>query len=174
MAEFGYTRDTITGGEVTECTHIPLDATDEYTKLFLSCMSQPTNIQDNMIPSKLTTLEYVNRWETRRERTSSSISGRNFGHYKVLHQLPKRYQNIFANMANIPHHTGHSSKRWQKVIDVLIMKKEDDYIVHRTRSIPLKEVDANENTKMMVKDACIIADKYNLLTDDQQIGRAHV
>ena len=52
------------------------------------------------------------------------------------------------------------------------MKKEGDYRVHRTRPIPLKEADANENAKRMAKDASIIADKYNLLADEQY-GKLH-
>ena len=172
IAEFGYTGDTTAGDEVTEGTYIPPTNTDKYTKLFLSCLSRPDNIQDNMIPTKFSTQDYVTRWKLRRKRTSSSVSGRYFGHYKMLHILPKRYQDIFASMANIPYHTGYLLKRWQKVIDVLIMKKEGNYRVHRTRPIPLKEADEHDNSKRMSKDASIIADKYNLLADEQY-GKFH-
>ena len=47
------------------------------------------------------------------------------------------------------------------------MKKEVDYRVNRTRSIPLKEADTNENSKRMTKDAAAIVDKYNLLAAEQ-------
>ena len=153
VAEFGYTGDTAAGDAVTLGSYTDPTTTDEHTTLLLSCMKQPKGIADEMIPSKFSTHDYVHRWKSRRERTSSSISGRHFGHYKVLHLLPPRYQDIFASMANIPYHTGYSAKRWQKVIDVLIMKKEDDYRVHRTCPIPLKEADANEFYKQMAKDA---------------------
>ena len=81
--------------------------------------------------------------------------------------LPKKYQDIFACMENTPYHTGYSVKRWQKVIDVLIMWKEGDYRMNRTMLIPLKEADANENSKRMAKDAADIAENITYL---QQIN----
>ena len=90
--------------------------------------------------------------------------------YSIYYQNDTRI--FFASMANIPYYTRHSLKRWQKVIGVLIMKKEDDCRVHQTQPIPLKEADVNKNTKRMAKDASIIADKYNLLAAKQH-GKLH-
>ena len=166
VAEFVYTGNTQTGDKVASCTFSPPAGTDEYTKLFLKCLKRPSHVPDCTISDVFSTADYVNRWKTRREKSSSSASDRHFRHYKVLHLLPEKYQDIFASMANIPYRTEYSVKRWQKLIDVLIMKKSEDFRVNRTRPIPLKEVDTNENAKRMAKDASLFAHQYNLLADE--------
>ena len=128
--------------------------TDEYTKLFLKCARRPAHVPNLTISDKFSTKNYIKRWNSRREKTSSSQSGRHFGHYKVQHKLRKQHQDIFAGMANIPYRTGYSVQRWRKVIDVLIMKDPNNFAVHRTRPIPLVEADMNENSKRMAKDDC--------------------
>ena len=66
-------------------------------------------------------------------------------------------------MANIPYKPGYSTQRQWRVIDVLIMKNDDDFRVHRTIPITLKEADANDNTKRMAKYTSAVAEKYGLL-----------
>jgi len=76
-------------------------------------------------------------------------------------------------MANIPYRTEYTIKRWQKVIDVLIMKHANDYQVHRTRPIPLTEADQNENSKRMVHDEMASAEIYNILANKQYGSRLY-
>ena len=52
------------------------------------------------------------------------------------------------------------------------MKNEGDYRVNRTRYIPLKEADTNENSTILAKDASVIADNYKLL-DVEQYRKLH-
>ena len=165
VQEFGYMGDTTAGDEVTAGTYVPPHDTDEYTKLFLKCMKRPDHVPESAIVDIFSTDDYVNRWKCRREKTSSSRSGRHFGHYKIQHKLQSKYRDMFAVMANIPYRTGYSVKRWQKVIDVLIMKNPTDHRVNRTRPIPLNEADQNENSKLMAKDAMVSAKIYSLLAN---------
>ena len=74
-------------------------------------------------------------------------------------------------MANIPYRTGYSVQRWRKVIDVLIMKDPNNFMVHRTRPIPLVEADMNENSKRMAKDAMVAAEMYDLMANEQYGSR---
>ena len=74
---------------------------------------------------------------------------------------------MVASMENIPYHTGYSVQWWRRVIDVIIMKNSTDVRVHRTRPIPLKETDNNDNSKRMAKDAIIAAEIYNILANEQ-------
>ena len=69
-------------------------------------------------------------------------------------------------MDNIPYRTGYSGERLQKVIDVIIMKNENNYQVHRTRPILLTEADQNENSKQMARDAMPTAEIYNILANE--------
>jgi len=171
LNEFGYTGDTAAGDQVTAGTYIPPEGTDEYTKLFLKCAQRPAHVPDNTISDRFTTKNYIKRWKSRREKTSSSQSGRHFGHYKVQSKLRKEHQDIFAGMANIPYRTGYSVQRWRKVIDVLIMKDPNNFMVHRTRPIPLVEADMNENSKRMAKDAMVAAEMYDLMANEQYGSR---
>ena len=171
LDEFGYTGDTKAGDEVTAGTYIPPEGTDEYTKLFLKCARRPAHVPDLTISDKFSTKNYIKRWKSRREKTSSSQSGRHFGHYKVQHKLRQQHQDIFAGMANIPYRTGYSVQRWRKVIDVLIMKDQNNFAVHRTRPIPLVEADMNENSKRMARDAMVAAEMYDLIANEQYGSR---
>ena len=89
LEDFGYTDDTKSGDEVTAGTYIPPQGTDEYTKLFLKCVCRPAHVPDLTISDRFTTKNYTKRWQCRREKTSSSQSGRHFGHYKVQQKLKK-------------------------------------------------------------------------------------
>ena len=89
MEDFGYTGDTLTGDEIREGNYIPPQGTDEHTHLFLRCLKRPSHVPDGTIPTKFSTVYYINWWKTRRKRTSRSLSGRYFEHYKVLHLLHK-------------------------------------------------------------------------------------
>ena len=50
---------------------------------------------------------------------------------------------------------------------MLIMKDFNNLCVNRTRPIPLKESDANENAKRMAKDVSVVAERYNLVAAEQ-------
>ena len=71
LEDFGYTGDTKAGDEVTAGTYIPPQGTDEYTKLFLKCARQPAHVADLTISDRFTTKNYIKRWQSRREKTSS-------------------------------------------------------------------------------------------------------
>ena len=47
------------------------------------------------------------------------------------------------------------------------MKDCNDFCVNRTRKIPLKEADANENAQKMVKDTSVVTERYNFLAAEQ-------
>ena len=77
-------------------------------------------------------------------------------------------------MVNISYRTRYSIKRWQKLIDVLIMKNANDYLVHRIRPIPLTEAGQHENSKRMVRDVIVSAEIYNVLANEQYGNRLYV
>ena len=83
LEEFGYIGNTCAGDKVTVGTYIPPPDTDEYTKLFLECFKHPPHIPEKTIKDSFSTSDYVKCWKSRREKTSSSRSGRHFGHYKI-------------------------------------------------------------------------------------------
>jgi len=111
LEAFGYTGDTAVGDTVTVGTYISPSETDKYTKLFLKCMKRLNHVPESAISDVFSTKYYVRRWKSRRVKTSSSRSGRHFGHYKIQHKLKQKYKDMFATIANISYHTGYSLKR---------------------------------------------------------------
>jgi len=126
-------------------------------------MKRLDHVPELAINDVFSTKDYVHRCKSRREKISSSRSGRHFGHYTLQHKLKVKYKEMFATMTNIPYRTEYSAKYWKKVIDILIMKNTIDYKVHRTRKIPLTQADKNENSKRMDRDAMASAETYNIL-----------
>ena len=69
-------------------------------------------------------------------------------------------------MSNIPYRAGYLVHQWRQVTAVLIMKDPKDHRVHRSRLIPLKEADTNENLKRMDKDAIVAIEVHSLLANE--------
>ena len=76
-------------------------------------------------------------------------------------------------MANIPYRIRYSVARWKKLIDALIIKDINNYIVNRLRPIPLKETDQNEKSKRIAKDAMLSAEMINLIANEQYGSRLY-
>ena len=77
-----------------------------------------------------------------RERTSSSPSGRHYGHYRSLLHDPALLGNI-ASLSNFCFQWGVTLKRWEKVTHTLIPKEPGTPRLTRIRRITLIEADLN-------------------------------
>lgn len=135
-------------------------------KLFLKYVKQPDHIPELIIADIISTKDYINRWKSRREKTSSNRSGQHFVYSKIQHTSKIKYKYMFATMANITYHTVYSVKRLQKFINLLIMKGSTDYSVNRIRLIPLNEMDQNENSEQIARDTMSSAVIYSILINE--------
>ena len=61
LEDFGYTGDTQAGDAVTAGTYIPLEGTDEYTKLFFKCEQRPSHVLELTIINRFSTRNYIKR-----------------------------------------------------------------------------------------------------------------
>ena len=77
-----------------------------------------------------------------RERTSSSPSGRHYGHYRALLR-DKTILGIIADIANFCFQWGKTLKRWEKVTQPMIPKDPGTPWITRMRRITLLEADLN-------------------------------
>jgi hypothetical protein len=77
-----------------------------------------------------------------RERTSSSPSGRHYGHYRALLR-DKNILGLIAAIANFCFQWGKTLKRWEKVTQPLIPKDPGTPRITRMRRITLIEADLN-------------------------------
>ena len=117
---------------------------------------------DNLEMTEEITLEqFADRLKAWSERTSTSPSGRHLGHYKALarklwikeadedwdYKEISSYQSYLLQC----HHLvvklclkhGYSLKRWQNVVNVMILKEPNNHKIHRLRVIHLFEADYN-------------------------------
>jgi hypothetical protein len=77
-----------------------------------------------------------------RERTSSSPSGRHYGHYRALLQSPETLGHI-ASLANFCFHWGVTMSQWEKVIQPQLPKDNGTTRITRIRRITLIQADLN-------------------------------
>ena len=75
-----------------------------------------------------------------KESKSSSPSGRRYGHYKVLSQCDKLIQLVFDVMG-LALKAGVVLERWEKVIQILLLKDSPEVKIHRFWNITLVEAD---------------------------------
>ena len=124
---------------------------------------------DGEIQFKPTLQHFVHKWTNHQQRTSSSLSGYYFGHYKCIQHHTEIIQRMFLMMAVIPYCSGLSPKRWEEAVDILTMKKDNICRVHRTCPIPLLEADSNKNVKLILTVISHYA-KHKPLFDNEQYG----
>jgi hypothetical protein len=94
------------------------------------------------INTQITTETFSDAMEHMRERTSSSPSGRHYGHYRALLRDKETLGQI-ASLANFCFQWGVTLKRWEKVTQPLIPKDPGTPKITRMRRITLLEADLN-------------------------------
>ena len=92
---------------------------DTYTNDFLSFVSSRSSLPQ--ISASIHAHDFISYWRGARERTSSSLSGRHFGHYKAASYSP-RLAEIHATFAHIASHSGFCPSRWCRGLTVMLEK----------------------------------------------------
>ena len=106
-----------------------------------------------------------------RERTSSSPSGRHYGHYRTLLRSPT-ILGIIAALANFCFQWGVTMKRWEKAIQPQIPKDEGTPRITRIRRITLLEADLNLClSELFGRRLMANAEKHHLLHPHQYGSR---
>ena len=119
--KLGYLANTNYASSILKGEFTPDPKLDEYTNKFLTFIGQR---------SKLTTFsadvqreDFIQFWKGAREKTSSSLSGRHFGHYKAAshsHNLSE----IHASFQHVASKSGIQLQRWAKGLTVMLEKIE--------------------------------------------------
>ena len=94
------------------------------------------------ITTEVTTEEYISFWSKAKENTSSSKSGRHFGHYKAICSDPDL---VALQLASINHAATRGSplSRWSNGVTVLLEKVAGSKRIEKLRAICLLEADFN-------------------------------
>jgi hypothetical protein len=106
-----------------------------------------------------------------RERTSSSPSGRHYGHYRTLLRSPV-VLGLIAALADFCFRWGVTMKRWNKVIQPQLPKDTGTPRINRIRRITLIEADLNLSLSLLFGRRMMDnAESYNLLHPHQYGSR---
>ena len=127
-------------------TFTPNPNLDQYTNAFLSFIT--TRPQLPSISPSVLARDFVKYWRGARERTSSSLSGRHFGHYKAAAYHTKLAE-IHATVGHLASHSGLCLSRWCKGLTVMLEKEEGNIRVDKLRAILLMEADFNFLNKLL-------------------------
>ncbi len=114
---------------------------------------QPAVAAGAKVSVKIDDATFIDGWKKLRESTSSSPSGRHFGHYKtavVVSRLPEAHPAYFpqlshlhAAMCHFPVKHGFAPKRWCESTNVMLEKIEGNPRLDKLRVIHLLEADFN-------------------------------
>ena len=146
---------------------------DEGTLLYLEQLKRDDNMTELSLDDVQITEElHRQAWRVAKEQTSSGDPLLHFGHCKACATHPNLSQ-FEAQMRNIPFCTGFSPERWQRVVNVELLKKPGNFNVERLRTIMLMEAAWNNNNKILGRQLMWYAEREDLLAPEQYGSRKH-
>ena len=147
-SELGLLGQTEAAQQILAGTYECPDGVDDYTRSFIDSLVACAPAQEPKISCKITKDDYQSFWKKCNERTSSSISGLHYGHYKAA--VDSDYlSELHAIQLQINVRAGHSLKRWQKGLSCMLEKVLGVIVVDKLRAILLMEADFNMYNGLM-------------------------
>lgn len=148
----------------------------------------------DLLPDKITLLEFKGKIKSWKESTSTSPSGRHLGRYKSLYaqgpyhydpdgdpesnekylQLSDKQKDIADAILAIINYcitSGYTLKRWKTIINTMIFKEVGNYKIHRLRVIHIYEADFNLLLAIKWRQLLQSADQRTLINDGLFGGR---
>jgi hypothetical protein len=146
---FGYNSVTPIAKAILEGTYQYPPDFDEATKEILQeCALIRIRVPKNSVTTTITPEDWTNHWRRAREETSSSTSGRHFGHYKA--GLQSQYvSHLQALQATLVVKRGIVLERWSNGLSVMLEKIFGCSLITKLRSILLMEADFNVTNKVI-------------------------
>ena len=129
-------------------TYQPPEGTSWATRRWLKHMK----IQDPSACKEITTslAEYRQGWKKANERTASGEL--HMGHFKASARHSRLGWMNFV-MAVLPYTAGYVPRRWRKGTDVMLLKKDENFLLSKLRTIVLYEADFNHENKRLGRSA---------------------
>jgi hypothetical protein len=119
------------------------------TVRILQSMSKSMPLRPKNISLDISTDAFISCYNSVKENTSSSPSGRHVGHYKAAAKC-ELLATLHAMMMSIPFKAGFAPKRWSKIIDVMLEKQVGCPRIHRLRVLALLESDFNQAVRIII------------------------
>ena len=143
-------------------TYIPPPGTSPVTVKWLKSLQveDPQRVEQETASWQ----EFQTGWNKVKEKTASGEL--HMGHFKA----GARHRNIgwvHFNLSTLPMSSGYSPKRWQKGIDVMLLKSPEVYLLQKLRTIVLYEADFNHENKRLGRDSMQLALAKGQISDEQ-------
>jgi hypothetical protein len=133
----------------------PPDFEDATKKILQECTQIRSNIPAESLNNRVGRADWASHWRKAKEETSSSISGRHFGHYKA--GLWSAYiSHTQALISSIVTKEGLVLERWSQGLSVMLEKIPGCALINKLRSILLMEADFNAMNKLLY-GVCLLA-----------------
>ena len=147
--DLGYIADTEAAQKILDGTYVPPPGTDEHTiNLLFEIAEVAKHIRQGSVSLEITVEDFIYYWKRVKEKTSSSFSGRHFGHYRAAtsHQ---GISNVHAMMTQLAAQSGTHFQRWGVGLSVMLEKIAGVVLVNKLRAILLMEGDFNFMNKLV-------------------------
>eukprot|EP00956_Cyclotella_meneghiniana_P012156 scaffold17260_cov86-Cyclotella_meneghiniana.AAC.3 len=147
LEDLGNLGDTAAARRILEGTYEFPENADPATVLLLKELARMAlEMEGENDDGWLTVPEFQDYWKKAKERTSSSYSGRHFGHYKAASK-DDFLSALHTGNINLATHRGRPLDRWRKGVTVLLEKEPGNCFIDKLRAILLLEGDLNQFLK---------------------------
>ena len=156
-------QQTLLDGNFCYDDSLPQEAND-----LLQSFSSKPNVKEIPLLPKWT--DFTKFISNSKEKTSSSPSGRHYGHYKsLLHSAPTILRGIFKILCLSLQH-GIVLNRWKKTITTVICKDDDTPFIHRLRPLHIVEAELQFFSKCQWSHKLINQAEHNHQISPAQFG----
>jgi hypothetical protein len=172
--DFGYMANNVAGRAVLDGTYECPEGTDEGTiDLFREIAHIRSIVPKDTVNTYITRQRWVEHWQPKKEKTSSSESKLHFGHYKAgaLSEIISRHDALKASICN---KWGFALDRWGRGLSCMLEKIPGCNLVEKLRSILLMEADYNANNKELIGNRMMsVVREYGLMMEEifSEMGR---
>ena len=104
--------DTETAKQMSQGGVMLPEDVDEGTQKFIDDMAAKLNLDTNKICTRMSTKDFIKCWKKAKEKTSSSMSGRHFGHCKAATES-KLAGAIHSKFLDLSFNHGFTASRWK-------------------------------------------------------------
>ena len=155
---------------ILDSSYIPDPQLDNYTNKFLSFISSRSQLPS--VSAAVHQSDFISYWKGAREKTSSSLSGRHFGHYKAA-ASNSHLSELHASFQHVASSSGLVLSRWAKGLTIMLEKIEGNIKVDKLRAILLMEADFNFLNKLIFGHRMIKqAEAHNRMPEELYGSRA--
>jgi hypothetical protein len=135
--------DTAAAQAILQGTYVVPAETDDYTREFLQTIQASAPLDPQLqLSCEITKEDYQHYWKKPKERTSSSISGLHYGHYKAA-ATDDTLSEIHALMTELAVTGASPFARWEMGLSCMLEKTAGVIKVEKLRAILLMEADFN-------------------------------